>query len=122
MHLPTHDLVKIYEDIHYYHDTARVVQEALDGLARAKKALLRGCVDPSAVSPEPTVELVVTDENGPRVTSDAASEGASEQPNEEPSLPAASIACLSCASPIAVPCWYCVDCWGSRTSRTSRNF
>ena len=111
MHLPTHSLVKIYEDIHYYHDTARVIQEALKGRARANEALHRGTVGQSVPALEPIVESVTVDDESP-VASDAGSEDANEQSNEKLPPSVTSITCLSCAKPITDSCWYCINCPG----------
>ena len=138
-HLPTHDMLKIRTNILHHREIGKVLRNAKEGLKRAKTLLeragkagnaseidgeehqesacesptspSRSCSPSSSLSPSPSPSpgspspvrqrVVHRDSSGAMDSSDSESEG-----------DAPVLSCVSCATSIAHPCWYCIDCPG----------
>ncbi|CDO75523.1 hypothetical protein BN946_scf184871.g4 [Trametes cinnabarina] len=105
-HQPTHDFVKVRRVINQYRDIGKILRAADAGLEHARELLDRVV---SAQKPDAVHEDPPADRNKiiarPREEAANAADSDSHE-HDEAVIPT----CVSCASTISYPCWFCIDC------------
>lgn len=112
-HYPTHDMVKIRADIHYYRDIGRVLRMAYFALYRGRQMLAAAEVKMTEVAER--VEEHGGEESASKGLSkgterreDGSADSTDTKGGDETPMPR----CVTCGKAVSQPCWYCIDCPG----------
>ena len=106
-HLPTHDFVKIRANIHYEREIGRILRNAATGLEHVRMhlfgSLAGGRSDSVATLRRRGTAL---GKRRSRLGDFGANDYLAERKVATPT-------CVSCETPVTMPCWYCIDCPGA---------
>ena len=105
-HLPTHDFVKIRDQISHYREIGKVLRNATAGLKRAKNLL-------EDVKDQKRRHEFMRNNEEPEVEGEGRGNG--DDNDSEASAPkdqVIALTCLKCDAPVSQPCFYCIDCPG----------
>ena len=106
-HLPTHDFVKIRDQISHYREIGKVLRNATAGLKRAKNLL-------EDVKDQKRRHEFMSNNEVPEVEGEGS--GYRDDGDSEASAPkdqVIALACLRCEASVSQPCFYCIDCPGT---------
>lgn len=96
-----HDFVKIRANIHYDREIGRVLRAAASGLEYVRTLL--GKQGKRSESSATLRRRGTLGKRRTRVDDFGSTDFLSERKAATPS-------CISCQTPVSMPCWYCVDC------------
>lgn len=112
-HLPTHDFVKIRDQILHYREIGKVLRNATAGLKRAK-SLLEDVKDQKRRHEFMSNDEQLEVEGGGRGNGDDGDSEASALKDQ-----VIALTCLRCEAPVSQPCFYCIDCPGTLSATLS---
>ena len=120
-HLPTHDLVKMRTAIMHYREIGKILRRSEAGLTRARAILRKASAasaDTDTAGEDDTHNAVDPAERAAQLLLETALAHPTEPGRDKPEK-APDLTCVSCSEPVALPCWYCIDCPGTSSSLRS---